>query len=366
MPHELFSAIYHHYPVAWKRSVVPDTSELKSFWTEMQQHPQLQDHPMLNRSNYKTHAVPLGLHGDGVPISGIGKGWVQLLDTWNWSSLVASGCTKATYFYIWGVFQSIITKTDNEDTLDEFFKILRWSLYWLYMGVWPDRNWNNKVYSTTSIAGQRAGTYLADGYFGVLWGIMGDQDYMTKDLGLPRWNAVENPCPLCLCGRDGEYTWTDFTNTAKWLTRVWTARTWRAWPGRSKCRLFDLPGISVLTICMDYMHAKYLGLDQHQYGSIMYILCYIVLPGTPEENISVLWREIQMIYKRTKPPTRYRYLNRLRMFVRASGHPKLRGKAAEIRHFGPVLLEVWRKHMKPRLDTHRKIELMLSLNVRME
>ena len=54
------------------------------------------------------------------------------------------------------------------------------------------------------------------------------------------------------------------------------------------------------------------------------------------------------------------------MFVRKSGFPKLRGKAAEIKGFGPALLALWESQMKQSLDAHNKIRLMLKANVKAE
>ena len=54
------------------------------------------------------------------------------------------------------------------------------------------------------------------------------------------------------------------------------------------------------------------------------------------------------------------------MFVRRGGHPKMRGKAAEIRYVGAPLLAVWEQEMRRGLMTHRQVHLMLKFNVRME
>ncbi|CAJ1377389.1 unnamed protein product [Effrenium voratum] len=46
--------------------------------------------------------------------------------------------------------------------------------------------------------------------------------------------------------------------------------------------------------------------------------------------------------------------------------PKLRGKAAEVRHFGAALHALWNAHMNPHLILHRRINLMLQLNCQLE
>ena len=46
----------------------------------MEDNPQLKDHPVLYRKDWKRRAIPLVLHGDGVPLTGIGKSWSKLMD----------------------------------------------------------------------------------------------------------------------------------------------------------------------------------------------------------------------------------------------------------------------------------------------
>ena len=230
------------------------------------------------------------------------------------------------------------------------------------MGLWPDR-----PYDSTSPEGQQAGNLLANGYFGVLWAVMGDLDYMASVLNLPRYSSAANPCSLCRCSSVGVGTWTDNRPNAGWMEQCWTSATWLAWDGRSKCPLFSLPGVTALTVCLDYMHCKYLGMDQYMFGSDLYLLVHHVLTfGTPQENLNHIWIEIKQYYGRCKTPCRFRYLNRLSMFMRRNKTHKLRGKAAEIKYFGVVLLWVWNKYMNQALAIHRQISLMLQMNLRME
>ena len=44
------------------------------------------------------------------------------------------------------------------------------------------------------------------------------------------------------------------------------------------------------------MHNKYLGTDQQQFGSTLYVLCYIVLLNSPQENLLVCWDFIKQHY----------------------------------------------------------------------
>ena len=59
-------------------------------------------------------------------------------------------------------------------------------------------------------------------------------------------------------------------------------------------------------------------------------------------------------------------MNRLSMFMRKSGFPCLRGKAAEVKHLGKALEASWRKHMRPDREIHQQIALMLKTNNQVE
>ena len=49
LPHEMFASLYHNYPDAWTKYIVPDTATLGLFWAAMQHHPQMAGHPLLQR-----------------------------------------------------------------------------------------------------------------------------------------------------------------------------------------------------------------------------------------------------------------------------------------------------------------------------
>ena len=200
----------------------------------------------------------------------------------------------------------------------------------------------------------------------MLWAIIGDLDYMAAVLGLPRFSSKAAPCSLCRCTGVGPLTWTDCRLSAPWMLTCWAVGAWRAWADRSKNPVFDLPSVSALTVGLDYTHAKYLGMDQYQFGSVLYLLVFIVMQGSPMQNLTKIWVCVKQYYKEHKTPVRHRYLNKLTMFCRKKGFPKLRGKAAEIKYFGKPLLAVWSKWMNPALVVHRRIHLMLKCNVMME
>jgi hypothetical protein len=66
----------------------------------------------------------------------------------------------------------MLVADESGDTMDEVFRVLVWSLYWLYQGVYPDRNHDGIKYvdiDPMGVDALRALTALADGFFMPLW-----------------------------------------------------------------------------------------------------------------------------------------------------------------------------------------------------
>lgn len=124
---------------------------------------------------------------------------------------------------------------------------------------------------------------------------------------------------------------------------------------------------SALIVHLDYMRSKYLGVDQYTYGSVLALLvCKVMDDDSPQNNLNVLWREIQVYYRAHETKVQYRYLNKATMFLWQNGTPKLRGKAGEIRHFAPVLLHLWARRMNEGMLVHEQIKFLLKFSVQME
>ena len=223
-------------------------------------------------------------------------------------------------------------------------------------------------YSRNTPEGQKAGRDLAGGFRGILLFLSGDMDYLSKTLEMPRWSRNENLCSLCRCTKRGPLSYLyNSLASAKWISEIWTASDWNAWPGRSPCPIFELWWLTGVNVFLDYMHVKYLGADQYIFGSVMYLICFVVLKeDNPKVNLAKVWGWIQEYYAQHKPTNRYRSLRKLTMFVRRKDFPKLRGKAAEIKGFGPVILYLWKKVMDEEDKVHRMIRLLLTKNLELD
>lgn len=145
LPHEMFSALYHNYPETWRRSLVPNERALPKFWNNVAGHPLMRGHPIKEDANFASCTVPIAIHGDGVPITGIGKGWSRIMTLFRWYSLVGQGSTRELLFWIWGMYDRLILGCVNEGTRAKFFQVLCWSLKALMAGEWPHRDHDGNV-----------------------------------------------------------------------------------------------------------------------------------------------------------------------------------------------------------------------------
>ncbi len=119
--------------------------------------------------------MPIAFHGDGVACIRTGRSGSKSLDVFAWHGLLFQGATLFMKHLIMSVFTSSVA----EGTMDAIWKTISWSFYWMYRGLWPDRDEHDVQYDRYSAEGQSAMTPLAGGYFAVLWTIKGDLKFFV-------------------------------------------------------------------------------------------------------------------------------------------------------------------------------------------
>lgn len=140
LPHELFACIWESCKNVWNTAIVPSVDCVRKFWRSMRLHPQLREHPMASTPDWFSHTVPLAVHGDGVPITGIGTVWSRVMTNYSWFSLVGHGNTSSMLMWIWGFFDKLKVGDQTTGTLFEFYTVLKWSSLALAEGKWPSTN----------------------------------------------------------------------------------------------------------------------------------------------------------------------------------------------------------------------------------
>ena len=350
LPHELFAAIYTSFPRIWGDSIF-NLQKCRSFWNSVKGGAHFLTHPVRSRSNFSTKCVPLRLHGDGTPAVGIGKSWGKMVNIWSMSSMLLVGPTILRNFMLWAIHQCLQCTLAGHHTANAFWKRLEWSMQACWEGKWPEHDWNLKP-----IRSSQAGKDLCGGFYFCLWALVGDLDYLTKDLELPNSTSNE-PCGLCPCNST-DVAWWRFQADAAWVNKIYDIITWKA-AGWDTCGVFKIVGVTILSVYPDWMHCKHLGIDKVLQGSVLWMLVHWVLGGTPEQNLQVVWKDVERIYKDDNVQNRFGQI-KMTMFTTRS-QPKLKGKAADVKDFGPVLHKIWKAYMNENLALHRKIEFIMRL-----
>ena len=81
-PHKVLATLYHDYNDKFTEYILGGSLDnIPKFWDEMHDHLAHALHPMHSHrlSDFRTHAIPMRLYGDGAPSIGVGKGMGQIV-----------------------------------------------------------------------------------------------------------------------------------------------------------------------------------------------------------------------------------------------------------------------------------------------
>ena len=301
MPHLVFATLYKSYPFEFCRRFAGGLfANISAFWEAQKDHPALEGHDMKkhHRCNYKKFAILLFSHGDDVATTGVGRTWSKSIAIISWGSLlVAAGHPRLSAFVISVLLNYVSTSADPQSTEGEIWKVLCWSLYWLYQGVYPDADPSGVMYTVGEDFIRKLDP-LAGSFFGVMWSIQGDIDWVQSRYHLSDHRGGQ-PCPCC-DANTSDLSWTDCTYPPRWLRRNFNKLSHAArFPNRHRM-LRVLPGVSVLNHIPDHLHARLLGCDQYFLGSALALLTHYFMPDSPVQNLVKVWKEIKATYKRLK------------------------------------------------------------------
>eukprot|EP00959_Pyramimonas_sp_CCMP1952_P309646 6480016-Pyramimonas_sp.AAC.1 len=330
---------------------------LHKFWSEVirRKDPRLQGHPMCGRPDWTRKAIPFALHGDAVPVIRIGKPGSESLECISVQSLLASGPTLKIKLLMYAMFEGSKVKSQPgiEASMDTVWKNLCWTLRALFDGVFPAHDWTGSPCDHRSAEGVLAGTPLCsldEPYFGVLWSVKGDLDWYFKGLGLKSYNSVA-PCEFCPCDRTKpKALWpTSFHATAEWKRKLHTSVEWRESQEDLHILFQQLPYLSQHNLEADELHILHLGVLQYYLGSILWLLVYECMAGTPQENMDKIWAAVLVEYSKFPGGTEYSKLG-LSSFTNPANHdkqyPRLKGRGCEVKSLLLPLQAVWLRYKK--------------------
>lgn len=149
LPHEMFAALFQ-CKATWNKVILPNMDLPSEFWSAQEnKHPQWQGHPIAKMSPQQLkYVIPLSLHGDEVPVTGIGKQWSRKMVNFSWHSLLSNTASvRDSQFFIWALFDKagVHEQDDGYNTLWKFFEILAWSFEFLFLGIYPTHDVNGKA-----------------------------------------------------------------------------------------------------------------------------------------------------------------------------------------------------------------------------
>ena len=134
-PHVLLYHLYKYTPGLFFTRITPYKKAAPDFWKSVESTPQYKEHPLRHKPHHKRKCVPLFLHGDAVPVVGIGKSRNKCLDVWSFGSLlITDGKTMQTHFLVVMCYQMLAA---GMATYDEFWVALCLSLRACYDGKHP-------------------------------------------------------------------------------------------------------------------------------------------------------------------------------------------------------------------------------------
>ena len=149
LPHETFAALFQ-CKATWNKVILPNIDLPSEFWSAQEnKHPQWQGHPIAKMNPKQLqYLIPLSLHGDEVPVTGVGKQWSRKMVNFSWHSLLSNTASvRDSQFFIWALFDKagVHEEDDGYNTMWKFFEILSWSFEFLFKGIYPTHDVNGKA-----------------------------------------------------------------------------------------------------------------------------------------------------------------------------------------------------------------------------
>ena len=339
LPHDVVCSIGLHYPQHFHH--IFGTHDLETFWSQVKED-DFHWGPDLHRTDIDPKfTIPMWLHGDGVAF-----GEKDSLMVLSFGSLTSSASSSSGCLFSAAFAKKVTLASPKDATADTWRNIwlpLAWSWEALIAGKHPERDHEGKPWQPGSRRASLAGKDLLPSgpWRCLLWTLVGDYEYMANTLKLPRWKSN------ALCG------WCD-ADRSKPAKNPWKFDK----PGW-KCKgpndfgdapiwreihpIFQIRGVHDLSVQLDVLHLLDLGTSQAFAGSIVKELLYYDMTDSVETNLGRFWERVWNEYNSTGATCRISNLT-LGMVVNTGSphadYPHLRLKAAETRHFIPVLSKI--------------------------
>lgn len=290
--------------------------------------------------------VPLGLHGDGVPVQG----------RMNQSSVdfftINLPCSEQFGSYRTPIVCLESRYNAGEQTCNAITQVIAWSLQKLSEGQFPTARHNGEAWLPNEQQRQKLSGQSMPAK-ACLIEMRSDWDWNCKYYQAPQWNVTSGCCWLCSVkpeawkGLQPEERQNLSLNKAAYLATV-EAR------GRSPSPLFQLHAVSNWTMLPDWMHVVDEGVGSLAAGQVLWELLPHYPASQQEARVGLLWTHIQDVYQASNWPAEKRLPKLTIKDIKKPGKAaELDVKAAQCRYFVP-LLEILARQKEFHIGTNRQ------------
>ena len=269
LPSQWLSSLQHPDLQYELEALFGSTADLEEFWnSQLPEDPKWKGHPMLKKKNWKQKAIPVVIHGDGASYQKNDS-----LMTLSFSGLLKEGKTLDTNLVL-ACFPKSSSAKGQGGTWDCIWSWLVWDFNNLFHNKFSKKDpWGADL--PLDMRDKADKPILADGFFIVVAGVLGDNDFMQNELFLPHWRH-ELPKPCChLCtGNKHDKNWFDFRTSAPWKLSP-------PLNPASKHIINSIIGWTPFHFHLDWMHTVDLGCASHACANIIFEIVYVNLKHLP-------------------------------------------------------------------------------------
>lgn len=281
--------------------------------------------------------IAIGLHGDGVPVLGtIRKASLDFI------TINVPFCKAFDERVPFTVIQSKYIW--EQETKDEIWKVLLWSLACLKKGKYPSvRHDGTKFGPSDSKRTKFTGTFA---HKFILGEIRGDWDWYNQWLQAPTYNTSSGMCWICSATHS---TFKHMTIEERSCTKTKETFVHNVISMGKKLSSFWGPPehIPSLLLCPDWLHSCDQGVGADIAGNLLVEVAQKCPGNNFKERLSHLWKDIQKLYVEFQTPYKFQTLNPegLNKGKKSKGPPTLKGLAAQVRYMVPLLPVLTNKYL---------------------
>ena len=284
--------------------------------------------------------VPIGFHGDGVPIQGTLR-----QESLDFLTINLPGSKLHRDLRV--PFTVLQTKFHFEyETKKAIFNILLWSLDHLKRGTYPKARHDGSPWLKSDLVRSKLKGMLPAK--GILAEIRGDWDWLNSWFSFPTFNTKSGMCWLCTATWPESKAWSAADRSSGLSKAMFVKRVQDM--GKPLCPLWGWPEMAPNVLCLpDWLHAVDQGIAADIAAQLL-IEVSAFYPGRSfRARVAELWQEIQILYKEHGVENQLRaltpeILNKGKNKP-AGTTPTLKGHAAVIRHLVPLLPILTAKHL---------------------